>query len=101
MCHPNHPWNKWERFQMLVLSLAISIVPSAMIGKEYGDEPVTEKILITFFVTIPNVIFGVFLYQLAIAETRACPCCPLCLKQCFVSCCGQIQSCCLCIVTVF
>merc|ERR1712113_1167089 len=76
-CHPDHPWTKKERFLMFLISLAVTLVPSAMLAAglhhggllQYG-----EKLLVIVFVTIPDTIFGVILYQLSVVHTK----CPLC-----------------------
>jgi len=96
MCHPNHPWSKLTRFAMFMLSAGLTFIPSCVItniaaatestlvGTDANDPNAshatskgTEMILTLLFVTLPDVILGVFLYQLAIAETRcaSCPCC--------------------------
>lgn len=100
MCHPNHPWGKPERFYMLMISAGITFIPSCVIAKavaaseEYlvGDtsdaeqlaavseagKKGSEMLLTILFVTLPDTILGVLLYQLAISETR-CTYCPFCI----------------------
>jgi len=91
VCHPNHPWTKLTRFQMLIISLAITMVPSAVItayfsGTEY-DEALRFVVILTC-VTVPDVVYGVVLYQLAIGKTR---CFGQFLKRCWLA----AQYCCL------
>jgi len=95
-CHPNHPWTRVERILMLAIAISISVVPSAFIAeKSAGDSMVSAaagKVSSILFITIPNIIFGVLLYQLSIADTR-CPHCSWC--------CGKVQKCLFCISLVF
>jgi len=71
--HPNHPWTKTDRIQMFCVSLAITMVPSAVISAQFGKGGgALVTVLIILFVTIPDIICGVLLYQLSIAESR-CP----------------------------
>lgn len=73
--HPNHPWSKFDRIMMTLISFAICLVPSAMIATGTESLGVLARTPATIvFVTMPNTVFGVLLYQLAIADTRA-PCC--------------------------
>mmetsp|Transcript_27855 Transcript_27855/g.58966 ORF Transcript_27855/g.58966 Transcript_27855/m.58966 type:complete len:255 (-) Transcript_27855:103-867(-) len=88
LSHPNHPWTKTERFLMFLISLSISIIPSAVIASSIEQAAVTTTATITL-VTIPNIIVGVVLYQLSIADTRqACVFCIPCLSMC--------KTCCMC-----
>lgn len=88
LSHPNHPWTKWERFLMFLISLAISIIPSAVIASSL-DEPAWISLMTIVFVTVPNIITGVILYQLSIADTRqACAFCAPCLNM--------TKNCCMC-----
>lgn len=78
--HPNHPWSKFERLLMQIVSLSISIVPAALIATSVG--PGLRQIFTLAFVTLPNIIYGVILYQCAIAATR----CWVCMAPCFKCC---------------
>lgn len=103
LSHPNHPWSKAERFGMFVISVAYSVIPSAVIAeseigcmdklKDYPVETSAEALVKTsaealclgavksgavLFITLPNIVLGVILYQLAIADTR----CPACNRGC-------------------
>lgn len=85
LSHPNHPWTKGQRVSMFLLSLSITMVPSAYIGRNYALRQ--EKVFLTLiYVTIPDTLLGVILYQLYIAESRRwCGlCAPLwtCIRQC-------------------
>merc|ERR1711879_130869 len=81
MCHPNHPWSKRDRIQMTVISLCLTMIPAVWVGQRYEGqkdsnplakfERTTETI---FLITIPDIIYGVLLYQLSIADSR-CPSC--------------------------
>lgn len=97
LCHPNHPWSKKERFLMILISLSITMVPSAFIGKAFAEDPVANKLFIILFVTVPDALSGVILYQLSIAETRRC--CSACALCCIPIqyCLGWIQSCLMCV----
>lgn len=77
LSHPNHPWTKRERFTMLLVSFTIVMVPSAMIGKEFKEDSLDQFGTIVTFVTIPDCVTGVILYQVSISETRLprCACC--------------------------
>mmetsp|Transcript_9317 Transcript_9317/g.16162 ORF Transcript_9317/g.16162 Transcript_9317/m.16162 type:complete len:261 (-) Transcript_9317:120-902(-) len=85
LSHPNHPWTKRQRLSMMLLSLSITMVPSAYIGIYHilWEERLFYTIL---FVTLPDTVLGAILYQLSIAETRRwCGlCAPLwtCIRQC-------------------
>eukprot|EP00928_Gymnodinium_smaydae_P042588 TRINITY_DN28651_c0_g1_i1.p1 TRINITY_DN28651_c0_g1~~TRINITY_DN28651_c0_g1_i1.p1 ORF type:complete len:250 (-),score=25.75 TRINITY_DN28651_c0_g1_i1:55-804(-) len=86
LCHPNHPWSKMERLSMTLISLAICMVPSAVIGKSYPGHHVLSLPLTVLFVSIPDFVCGVILYQVSIAETR-CPAlapCFQCLTHCLM-----------------
>jgi len=90
-CHPNHPWSKFERLEMFLISLAITMVPSAAIGAHFrndGDSMFRMRTpLIIAFVTVPDIVFGVILYQLAIADSRCpnlCGCCLDLIKKCTI-----------------
>jgi hypothetical protein len=76
-CHPNHPWTKRERFLMMLVSMCITLVPAAFIGKTFANDAVAMKLFTILGVTIPDTVFGLILYQLSIAETRWF--CKLCL----------------------
>lgn len=77
-CHPNHPWTKFERFLMFLVSLAITMVPSAYLSSWPYSTYWT-----VWFITIPDCIIGIVLYQIAIAETRGCcHVCAPCLRIC-------------------
>lgn len=115
MCHPNHPWTKLRRVWMLLISAALTFIPSIIIVKnteafvshekmrlidtgisEANAEitakalgATTQTIATLFWVTLPDTIIGVVLYQLAIAETRVCPCCPC--KEGLKSCARQLM----------
>merc|ERR1719247_3830122 len=90
LCHPNHPWTKRERLGMTLVSLSITMVPSAFIGSTFAADDPGRKIFILLGVTIPDTVVGVLLYQLSIAETRWW--CALC--ACFWS---RLQSCLFCL----
>lgn len=109
MCHPNHPWKKLDRAMMQLISLAICLIPSAFIAatadhaiKELDEDPKYDgddvaavalkaaakntilagvPLLTIVFVTIPNTIYGMIMYQVAIADTR-CPHCACFWIQC-------------------
>lgn len=99
MCHPDHPWTKLDRFCMLLISAGLTFIPSCGISKgcdrftgvehlangtlanTEGDTAAAEAAntacstaSLLLFVTIPDTVIGVLLYQLAIANTR-CPSC--------------------------
>jgi hypothetical protein len=83
LSHPNHPWTKKERVLMFLISLALTLVPSAMIAAFLHDKGVgyVVKVLLTLIlVTLPDTIFGVVLYQLSVADTK-CPLCAACTKS--------------------
>merc|ERR1740121_3364315 len=83
LSHPNHPWTKRERVLMFLCSLALTLVPSAMIAAFLHDKGVRHvlKVLLTLIlVTLPDTIFGVVLYQLSVADTK-CPLCAACTKS--------------------
>lgn len=88
-CHPNHPWTKASRLAMFLISLSITMVPSAAIGASYpekGQMFTLRTPMIIAFVTIPDIIIGVILYQLSIAGSRCpntCGCCWEMIKKCF------------------
>jgi len=91
-CHPNHPWTKTERVLMFAISLAISIIPSAVIASSVSNAAASTSATL-LFVTLPNIIVGVVLYQLSIADTRqACVFCVPCLKL--------FKNCCMCFTLV-
>lgn len=104
LSHPNHPWNKAERIGMLAISIAYSIIPSASIAETdilaveqaKGNQAAilaahaATKTSAILFVTLPNVIMGVILYQIAIADTR----CPAMSRSAFCSCCKSLKKCC-------
>jgi len=97
VCHPNHPWTKLTRFQMLIISVAITMVPSAVItaylsGHQYGGA--LRFVVILTFVTVPDVVYGVVLYQLAIGKTR-------CFGQFLERCWSAAQYCCMVWVIIF
>lgn len=82
VCHPNHPWGKRERLQMFLISLFLTMPMSVYLGMqaqinhwEKGGPTLTISTLL--LVTLPDVIIGVLLYQLSIADTR-CPACAGC-----------------------
>lgn len=85
LSHPYHPWSKRERIQMFLISLACTLVPSVAIAKKAHDavggglEKGMQTVLTIFFITIPDTIIGVVLYQLSIMDTR-CPICADCWK---------------------
>mmetsp|Transcript_28426 Transcript_28426/g.88406 ORF Transcript_28426/g.88406 Transcript_28426/m.88406 type:complete len:278 (-) Transcript_28426:140-973(-) len=89
-CHPNHPWSKLERLEMFLISLAITLVPSAAIGAYFDEDPRwlrSKHALIFAFVTVPDIVVGVVLYQLSIADTRCPNLCGKCLdltKKCCI-----------------
>jgi len=92
-CHPYHPWSKLERLKMFVISTAVSMVPAILVAKRVEDsfpedaDELKKSATLFFtliFVTLPDIIVGVVLYQLSIANTR----CPLC--TCWVT----INKCC-------
>jgi hypothetical protein len=91
LCHPNHPWTKWERFLQTLVSLALTMVPSAFIGKIFEHDAAGRLLFTLLFVTVPDTIIGVLLYQISIATTRSsiCSCCKNCWKACS-NCCGVI-----------
>jgi len=96
-CHPNHPWTKCMRFQMQLISVAITMVPSAVITANfYGNDfnVAVRTFLILVFVTLPDVVYGVMLYQLAIGKTR---CCGQFLGKCWTA----AQYCCMGYVVFF
>jgi hypothetical protein len=97
MCHPNHPWKKDERLYMFFISLGLTFVPSCLISRFVAGDAISGSdaallsttlapdvisgakqgvwhglalLLTILFVTIPDAIIGVILYQLAISETR-------------------------------
>jgi hypothetical protein len=55
---------------MTLVSLCITLVPAAFIGKTFANDAVAMKLLTILLVTIPDTIFGLLLYQLSIADTR-------------------------------
>jgi hypothetical protein len=82
LCHPNHPWSKGQRFLMFLISLSVTMVPSAMIASTLHHGSVLEigeKLLIILCVTIPDTLFGVILYQLSVADTK-CPLLAPCIR---------------------
>lgn len=85
-CHPNHPWSKLERIVMFLIAAEITMIPSACIARSSDDD--VEQIFIIVFVTLPNLLAGVLLYQLSIADMRCPNLCGLCCKWtsrfCFV-----------------
>jgi len=85
MSHPNHPWTKFERLMMTIISLGITIIPAAVIANTLDSEDVvaqaSAKVLTICFVTLPNTIICVLLYQLAIADTK-CPNCACLFQAC-------------------
>jgi len=105
MCHPNHPWTKEQRLWMFLISAGLTFIPSCAISRIFEGSPdvavletttpefavavVTQDAVVAaqkgsiavatiLFVTIPDTIIGVILYQLAISETR-CGACPMCI----------------------
>jgi len=87
-CHPNHPWSKRERLTMTLISLSVTMVPSAMIGTTFAADAAAKKLFTILGVTIPDAVIGVILYQLSIADSRyGCHmCAPLwsCLRSCLM-----------------
>mmetsp|Transcript_3631 Transcript_3631/g.9935 ORF Transcript_3631/g.9935 Transcript_3631/m.9935 type:complete len:269 (-) Transcript_3631:97-903(-) len=97
-CHPNHPWSKAVRTEMFIISLSITLVPSAFIGSQFTDEEswassLLKTPLIVGFVTIPDIVVGVILYQVVIADTRCPNLCGTCLDA--------TKKCCICWVGAF
>lgn len=88
-CHPYHPWTKYERLQMFIISTSLTMLPAISIGKmvekNFPDDAEDFKKLVTIaltvlLVTIPDTVIGIVLYQLSIANTR----CPVCTSCCTV-----------------
>jgi hypothetical protein len=82
LSHPNHPWSKRERVLMFLISLALTLVPSALLARllhHGGVGQVFEVVLTLVFVTLPDTIIGVVLYQLSVADTK-CPGCATCIS---------------------
>lgn len=88
LCHPHHPWTKVERLKMFIISTALTMAPAIAISDKvessFPEKEVELKknMTMTFtilFVTIPDIIIGVVLYQISIASTRCptngCICC--------------------------
>jgi len=72
LCHPNHPWSKFERLLMFIVSLMIVLAPSAAIATEvhkHGDSATAdaEQLFFTLFmVTIPDIVVGAGCFCLVI-----------------------------------
>jgi len=93
LCHPNHPWSKRDRFLMFLISLALTLVPSAMLAAllhRGGVLQVGEVLATLAFVTLPDTVIGVLLYQLSTLDAK----CPL-----FATCVSGLQGC-LAVVTL-
>eukprot|EP00929_Paragymnodinium_shiwhaense_P106067 TRINITY_DN71168_c0_g1_i2.p1 TRINITY_DN71168_c0_g1~~TRINITY_DN71168_c0_g1_i2.p1 ORF type:complete len:265 (+),score=8.19 TRINITY_DN71168_c0_g1_i2:62-856(+) len=74
-CHPDHPWTKCQRFCMLLISISITELPLLFMAIFHVNlPPLDEKLVIFEFVTMPNILIGIVLYQCAIGGTRL-PCC--------------------------
>jgi len=89
LCHPQHPWGKRERLQMTLISLFLTMPMSVFIAKRAQIDQLSSGAvtgLTLFFVTIPDTIIGIVLYQLSIAHTR----CPS-----FAGCLNIVNRCCL------
>lgn len=96
LCHPYHPWSKGERFIMLVVATALTLVPSALmiwlVHKENelitGDDKATnryhlDELAVLCCVTIPVMMCNALMYQLAVADAR-------CLGS-NMKCCAQVM----------
>jgi len=100
LCHPNHPWSKFERLLMFIVSLMIVLAPSAAIATEvhkHGDSATAdaEQLFFTLFmVTIPDIVVGAVMYQIAILDSR----CPNMAKSC--CCFSVLHKGCFCLVIV-
>lgn len=88
-CHPNHPWSKRQRVEMFMISLALTMMPSALVAASlhHGCFKNAEVIAILLLVTIPDSIIGTLLYQLSIAHTNCPGCTPL--LNCIMFCCQR------------
>jgi hypothetical protein len=94
MCHPAHPWSKRERLLMFIITVEITMIPAAAISKlatedslELHSQSGYNHLTFTF-VTIPNIIVGIILYQVAVADFR-CP-------NAFGCCLRALRGCCFC-----
>mmetsp|Transcript_52709 Transcript_52709/g.112747 ORF Transcript_52709/g.112747 Transcript_52709/m.112747 type:complete len:262 (-) Transcript_52709:58-843(-) len=84
LCHPNHPYTKWDRVMALVITLAMSIVPSACIASSVSNLAMVKTLTI-LWVTLPATAISLFLSQLSFMGAR----CPSC-----ANCCIMIQTSC-------
>jgi len=100
LCHPYHPWTKADRLKMFIISTALTMIPAIAVSKWVANNlpedneaarKTATKIGTLLFVTIPDIIIGVVLYQLSIANTR----CPVC--SCWESISKFCNNCFLCI----
>lgn len=80
-CHPNHPWTKKERLGMLIISIAITIVPAALIARSVrkGHIEVVGTPIIIACITIPDAIASIILYQLSVIHIH-CPVLEPCVR---------------------
>lgn len=83
LCHPNHPWSKMKRLSMYIISLELTMVPTMALTVREEDD---NWEWIFSFVTVPNLILGLVLYQLSIARIRCPNTCGKFFKYCSLCC---------------
>lgn len=75
-CHPMHPWSKLDRLSMLIFSLGMSCLPSALLAitaHHSSEEKNVQRIagvLVFVVVTLPIMLIEMALYWIAIGEIQ-------------------------------
>lgn len=97
--HPAHPWSKDQRLIMLLVTVAVTTLPSArlmrILDASGGDDEtqIATHLEIFAHITLPVMLGECALYRLAVLDLyckgRRGPCCRVCgrLVQCMQRCC--------------
>jgi len=94
--HPAHPWTKKERLATTILSIALSMLPAALLVAVASETDRTDVKLLTggvvfLAVTLPVIIWEIALYWIVVGDA-------FCKGRCDMagSCMAAFQRCCFC-----